>query len=1228
MPDNTDFNSMQANVGLIYNPGTPEQIRTPSPAETSLMLTEQATQRMVQSSQMMQSTMGFTSPAAAAAMYGHQYRQQFQGIQAQQSINPYTAQAMSGNLPGAPQYGQGMLPSPLTMTPPSTGVFRPPAMLPNIAPIPPMYVPRGIPTPFQPQMPSPMFQTPYEQQMRARDIEADQRFAMMSQAPGFLGQAGAYGLGAGMGARFGARFGPMGALAGAAGGAAFAGLSGLAQGMGNVFQMPFGPAIERRQMGAALQNMSQNWVVSGPQLHPLGRGLNRQAGIQLAGGIQDLAEEGQFQQQTGGMFNREDLMRITRLAGNAGLMDMAQNTSQIKQQLRQVAQTVRDFMQLTNDPDVTSVIRQMGQLRQFGLNPQEMTQAAQNMRMFSQAAGTSIQGLQQIGGLPGAMTFQQAGLTAGTGFQYGNFAAASARQLVATGGINERQLALLGGVQGITQRDIQAQAAFQSLPLMGAAQAQYGPGGWGVNAGRVGNMGAGGAQGVVTGALQAMNQGVQQGGIGALAMFPLQQRMVQENAARMQTPQEMMAQRFTLAQQTGAQLGLRGEAGFALGAQLAFGPEVAEQMLVQAKTPGFFEAQRDLIRRQQRELALQQRSAIDEAGSGPLMRFLKSGFDSAGGGRVVSAGRGLARDVRRVGRGISRGIEDIGEAIEDRFNVPEGVLRTRISEEAAAAHAGLRRGGAQAEVVEGGKVKGGYGFSDVGFEDLQKAQKYAEGAGGVTGISETVGDVALQAFELTPVGWGLGLAEAGYEFVTGKPANIIGTLQGGALSATMTPQQRKNVMSGYAVAAAESVRISKKAAKEGGVRKFVDQATSAINKTLGSNTKVSSFEVLSYASTALGEKAKDRAGLFSTTPLSPADRKAALIEGYRKAGVSNPEEAVNQMSESELDTIYAQMNSGAKASDPDVAKALQETETEGAKVHQKDIRRAVERRTESLDAQMEELKGVGGLGEEAIAFASQIKSEEFAGIAAMVAGGVGGKGSGAALQSMKEKFLKGGGTIAQWDKKLADWQDVVAEKRAKGELTPEVEEQLRGAYQGGFFTEGATAGSMTAWARGAKEKGLTEGVGSQSYLASLEPYVSSEKLVGLLQGEEKLTAGAVAGLFDEEALRKMEKEGPAGKKRAAMFRAARTGTGKKKEQALLAIQEEAVRSRPEGEVEDVSATPATGKEAQELERSDKAMGDMSVLFQDFKPAAKEFREGANLLKQAMESQLMNEMRKG
>jgi len=604
------YNPMQANLGLM--PGQQPQVSTPS--DIAARLSQQASQQLAEA----QHTTPVALGGGSAFSFGQQFQQQLHQIQQQQSMGVYQAAMMAGTMPGAQQYAGGMLPSPLTMTPPSTGVFRPPAPPPSIAPIAPMPIMPMAQTPFTPRLPQPMFRTAWEQEAMQREQRADQLFSFQAQMPQALGQGAGIGLGALAGGMLGGRFGPAGRAIGAVAGAGLAQMTGAAPAMGEMAMMPMRPQIEQRQMGAALQSSSRDWVVSGPQLHPLGRGLAPEAAQQLAGGIQRMAGDEGFQRETGNMFNRQDLMRITQMSGQAGLMDMEQGISGIQSNLRRVSRVVSRFMQLTQEPDVVNVVRQMGQLRQLGFDVNDMENAAMNMRMFSRAAGTSVQGLQQQYGMPGAMTFQQAGLAPAVGMNYGMFAGAAARQGVAGGTFSPMQQALFGGVQGIAQRNMQAQAAMLSMPLFGAGAGQYGPGGWGVNYGALNQMmgGQGGAQGMIMNAVQNMGAAVQQGGVGALAMFPLQQRMIQSQAAAAMSPFQMNAMRFRSAQATGERLGLQGAGAFAVGAQAMFGQEIAEQMMVEASDPVYWRNQRQMIERRQEELARDQRQQIRDAAPG------------------------------------------------------------------------------------------------------------------------------------------------------------------------------------------------------------------------------------------------------------------------------------------------------------------------------------------------------------------------------------------------------------------------------------------------------------------------------------------------------------------------------------------------------------------------------------------------------------------------------------
>lgn len=658
MPSN--YNSMQANLGLMP--------QVPSPAETAATLSVQASQQLQQAAQTVSVPYGSTAPIAA---FGQQFQRQLSQIQQHQSLGMYQAQAFANLYPGSQQYPQHSLPSPLTMTPPSTGVFRPPMAPISASPIPPMATQPMFAGPYTPRLPQPMFQSPWEQNIVQQDLQANQAFAYASQAPRVLGQGAGYGIGAMLGAGLGARFGGMGRIAGAVGGAALSHFSGAAQGLGNMAMLPMQPAMDRHMEAAALGRFSQDWVTTGPQVHALGMGLSRDASLQLASGIRNMAADTGFQRETGGMFNRADLMKITQVAGQSGLMDQSQDVDAIQKNLRQVAGTVRRFMELTNDPDVVSVIREMGRMRQFGFEVPEMERAAMNMRMFARAAGTTVQELKQTGGMSGAMTFQQAGLSAGAGYQYGMYAQGAARQSVATGTYSPMQLSMLGGVQGIAQRDMQAQAAMMSMPLFGASISGFQGGGWGVNHGALAAQlsGQGGAAGMVTGALGNMNQAIQQGGIGALAMFPIQQRFVQAQAAQHVNPQQQMMMRFRMAQQTGETLGLEGQGAFALGAQAMFGRDVGEQMFMQAANPQFWEEQRRTVRRQRDELAYMQRQETMQNDPGWISRQMERLGVVGVGDEVRSALRGIPRFFEGIGSGISDtwgGVQDYVQRARDR----------------------------------------------------------------------------------------------------------------------------------------------------------------------------------------------------------------------------------------------------------------------------------------------------------------------------------------------------------------------------------------------------------------------------------------------------------------------------------------------------------------------------------------------------------------------------------
>jgi len=642
-----DYNSMQANLGLLPNVGQPTMsIPIKSPAQMAAELSAQATANLQYAS-----TIGPQVARNIPQMmsFGQQFQQQFQQAQQMQSFNPYMANMMSG----AGGYGGGQmnLPSPIMMTPASSGVFRPPMPSMGMNPIPPMPVMPMIQTPFTPQIPRPQFQTAWEQELQQRDYRADSIYSYAIQAPRMGGNMAGYGAGAMAGAVMGGRMGRP--LMGAAMGMIGAGMSGLAGGMGDLAMIPMRPNMEMHQMGASIQRSSQDWVVGGSQMHAMGRGLTRSASMGLSQGIMDLTEDRGFRQQTGGMFSRSDMSNILQTSGRSGLMDFTQNTDQIKEQLRRTAINLKKFMELTNDPDVSGLVRRMADLQRMGFSSGDMEGAAYGMRRFSRGAGTTIEGIMQAGGA-GAMTYQGMGLSAASGMNYGMFSAMAARQSISSGVYSPAQAALLGGQSGIAQRNMQAQAAMMSMPLVGASMASFQGGSWGVDYGQAAQRmsGKGGAAGFVMGAAQNLGRAVQSGGVGALAMYPLQAGMMQDEVSRAMSPEQQTAMRFQSALATGKSLGLSGAGAFAAGSRMMFGDEVATQMLKEASSPQYWKSLKDSVRRQQNELATQQFQDIKDNAPG---FFGKMGEELGDMGRSASraidigATRGIGRFFQRWG---------------------------------------------------------------------------------------------------------------------------------------------------------------------------------------------------------------------------------------------------------------------------------------------------------------------------------------------------------------------------------------------------------------------------------------------------------------------------------------------------------------------------------------------------------------------------------------------------
>jgi len=680
------MNTMQANLGLMQGQGAPAQSVTPSPAQAAMALSEQALTAQSMASQQIQTASQFigASPSTASIAQqigGHlstgQYSQQYAGLPGIDMGGVGGGYgSMGGGFGGMGGYAS---PSPLLVSPPQMGGYGYATSPLSQAPVPRMPPMSVISTPFTPQPPSaPMFQSAWEQEIRNREQRADMLYSAAAQTPRIAGQTAGYGIGAGLGASIGSRFGGVSAVVGALGGAAAAHFSGAAPAMGNAAMFPFAGGRQDREMGASIQNMSRSWVLGGSNVGPLGPGLSKSHSIDLAGEVRGLAGSSSFKSETGGMFNQMDLMNILKQGGQSGLMDQSQDVQAIKQNLRTTARTIKEFMQLTQDPDVSNVIRTMSQMgTQLGMDQMQMREAASGMRTYSRAAGASIEAIQSSGGMAGAATFAGAGLGAGTGYNYGMYSLASARQGVAAGSMTPRQLQMLGGVEGVAGRNMQIGASMMSNEALGLAVSMRTGGDWALDKEALGDLSSPGAMGLKSLRKRAKKQ-FKGASMSEMAMYPLRQRELMSQAVDQLSPQEMMAMQYRMAIDTGREEGLQGKAALGFGARRLFGDDAAIQMMELGGSTEFWDMQKKSLNQSIQERSMEDYKKTQDAAPGYWGRLGGMVSRSAGGRRLSEVGtttsQAFGQDIDTlggffsgIGSGVSNFFEDRAAAEEGRY---------------------------------------------------------------------------------------------------------------------------------------------------------------------------------------------------------------------------------------------------------------------------------------------------------------------------------------------------------------------------------------------------------------------------------------------------------------------------------------------------------------------------------------------------------------------------------
>lgn len=576
------YNSMQQQAGLLPAPQVifPGQVSAAIAAQGGVgafgtLFPTQTYQTAVGSPPIFQGPTGLMAPINPSAPY-NPYAQS----------NPYAGMAAFSGFRGAPSPYAPYAPNP----PPAYGGLQ-----------------GQNSVPFAPAAPFSPFNTAYGSQLANDDASHVRSFAVRQAMQGVAARAGADFTMAATGAAIGARFG--GATGAAIGGVAgFVGseLIGFGQDTQNMWgNNVANPRSATFGAGLGIERLSQSFVSSGPSMHLSGQGFSAHASQEAAQGISDLASSASFRRSTQNRFNQQDLFKITQGAAEAGLMGGVGSAEQMTSRVKDVAKSLSAFMELAKEPDVVRAIQTMGSLRSSGLNLRETMNAVSTGRAYARMAGTSFQGMAELGGSMGSQTFQSMGMTQGLGFQAGMAGYANAAASINRGTLSPQLAALAGGAQGLGGLNTMFSGSMLQLPMLTPGMMSAGGG---IDSRSVQGLLSGRSDlfGMTARGSSVLGGMANQHGVGGLGMAIAMQPLLQDSVGRMVQSQGAFAGRHMEDRQILAmsrQRGMSGSTGYLTAGQ-ALGLD-RTQALARATELGsasYWSGQRDQLGVQQAEL--------------------------------------------------------------------------------------------------------------------------------------------------------------------------------------------------------------------------------------------------------------------------------------------------------------------------------------------------------------------------------------------------------------------------------------------------------------------------------------------------------------------------------------------------------------------------------------------------------------------------------------------------
>lgn len=526
---------------------------------------------------------------------------------------------------------------------------------PAIPPPPPAYagaqgrVMSPFPALYGPPPAPPMFDTAFSAgraQIEATDMRYDQSrltgYGVSARIGGNLAAAGVGALAGGMTA------GPVGAIMGAIGGFIGGELAGVGQASQNAFMNTIAaPAANMMGYGRGIHHMSRGFAMGGDYGDVIGAGMSHQASVHSARMLEDMGNSASFRRETGNMFNASDVMKVTQLGADQGLMSGVQSPDQLIRRSREVLKSAKAIMEFANEPDMQRIVEVMGQMQASGLNLHETVQAVSHGRAAARMAGMSFEQMAATGGAMGSQTYQSMGLSQGLGFQVGMGNLGQARLGQHQGVLGQGLLSLMGGAAGYAGLNNMYSASALQMPMMvpGLMSASGG-----LDANSIQRLVRGGVDHFDLTRRGSENLSAMTGRMGSsgLGMAVMMQPYLQDAVGRMQESQGVFSRRNIEDQtilNTMRSFGQRNDSGFSTMAQaLGMGQSQALGRLQELTNPDYFRGQREQIDATRRERRATYLQGVEDRAPGWWENFSEDPENGGSG----SAGRWGTRIGFRV----------------------------------------------------------------------------------------------------------------------------------------------------------------------------------------------------------------------------------------------------------------------------------------------------------------------------------------------------------------------------------------------------------------------------------------------------------------------------------------------------------------------------------------------------------------------------------------------------